>query len=79
MSLIDTAEMYADGDAEVLVGEAIKGRREQVFLVSKTILIRCSSHLMASGTSARPVRDVPDRRATVSGAPDAEWTHPHRC
>src|ERR1700757_2877328 len=37
MTLIDTAEMYADGDAEVLVGEAIKGRREQVFLVSKVL------------------------------------------
>jgi diketogulonate reductase-like aldo/keto reductase len=37
MSLIDTAEMYADGDAKVLVGEAIKGRREQVFLVSKVL------------------------------------------
>jgi diketogulonate reductase-like aldo/keto reductase len=37
MSLIDTAEMYADGDAEVLVGEAIKGRREEVFLVSKVL------------------------------------------
>ncbi len=34
-SLIDTAEMYADGGAEQLVGEAIKGRREKVFLVSK--------------------------------------------
>ena len=39
MSLIDTAEMYADGDAEVLVGEAIKGRRDQVFLVSKVLPI----------------------------------------
>ena len=37
MSLIDTAEMYADGDAEVLVGEAIKGRREQIFLVCKVL------------------------------------------
>jgi diketogulonate reductase-like aldo/keto reductase len=37
MSLIDTAEMYADGDAEVLVGEAIKGRRDEVFLVSKVL------------------------------------------
>ena len=37
MSLIDTAEMYADGDAEVLVGEAIKGRREEVFLVGKVL------------------------------------------
>jgi len=35
MGLIDTAEMYGDGAAEVLVGEAIAGRREQVFLVSK--------------------------------------------
>ncbi len=35
MSLIDTAEMYGEGAAETLVGEAIAGRREQVFLVSK--------------------------------------------
>ena len=35
MTLIDTAEMYADGGAETLVGEAIAGRRDQVFLVSK--------------------------------------------
>jgi diketogulonate reductase-like aldo/keto reductase len=37
MSLIDTAEMYADGGAEELVGEAIIGRREEVFLVSKVL------------------------------------------
>jgi diketogulonate reductase-like aldo/keto reductase len=35
LTLIDTAEMYADGQAEQLVGEAIGGLREQVFLVSK--------------------------------------------
>lgn len=35
MNLIDTAEMYGEGAAEQLVGEAISGRREQVFLVSK--------------------------------------------
>jgi diketogulonate reductase-like aldo/keto reductase len=35
LSLIDTAEMYADGGAETLVGAAIKGQRERVFLVSK--------------------------------------------
>lgn len=34
-SLIDTAEMYADGKAEELVGEAIRARRDEVFLVSK--------------------------------------------
>jgi len=37
MTVIDTAEMYADGGAETVVGEAIKGRREEVFLVSKVL------------------------------------------
>lgn len=35
MALIDTAEMYGEGASEKLVGEAIRGRRERVFLVSK--------------------------------------------
>lgn len=35
MTLIDTAEMYAEGGAEEVVGEAIAGLRDQVFLVSK--------------------------------------------
>lgn len=35
MTLIDTAEMYGDGEAEALVGEAIKGIRDKIFLVSK--------------------------------------------
>ena len=35
MSHIDTAEMY--GEAEPLVGEAIAGRRDDVFLVSKVV------------------------------------------
>jgi diketogulonate reductase-like aldo/keto reductase len=34
-TLIDTAEMYGEGQAESLIGEAIEGRRDQVFLVSK--------------------------------------------
>ncbi|MFD1792663.1 aldo/keto reductase [Ochrobactrum teleogrylli] len=37
MTLIDTAEMYADGEAEEVVGEAITGRRDDVFLVSKVL------------------------------------------
>ncbi|MGA8030947.1 MAG: aldo/keto reductase [Casimicrobiaceae bacterium] len=35
MTLIDTAEMYGDGGAEEVVGDAIAGRRDQVFVVSK--------------------------------------------
>jgi len=37
MTVIDTAEMYADGDAEMLVGEALRDRRNEVFLVSKVL------------------------------------------
>jgi diketogulonate reductase-like aldo/keto reductase len=35
MTLIDTAEMYGDGGAETMLGEALAGLRDQVFLVSK--------------------------------------------
>ena len=36
-ALIDTAEMYARGGAERVVGSAIKGRRDDVFIVSKVL------------------------------------------
>lgn len=48
MSLIDTAEMYADGGAEEVVGEAIRGRRDKVFLVSKVL----PSHASRTATIA---------------------------
>lgn len=37
MTVVDTAEMYADGGSEEVVGEAIAGRRDEVFLVSKVL------------------------------------------
>lgn len=37
MTLIDTAEMYADGGAERLVGEALAGRRDEAFIVTKVL------------------------------------------
>jgi diketogulonate reductase-like aldo/keto reductase len=46
MTLIDTAEMYGGGAAERLVGEAIKGHREEVFLVTKVL----PQHASRSGT-----------------------------
>ena len=48
MTLIDTAEMYGNGAAESLVGEAIAGRRQEVFLVSKVL----PQHATARGTIA---------------------------
>ncbi|MFU9136081.1 aldo/keto reductase [Erwinia tasmaniensis] len=35
LNVIDTAEMYADGGAEEVVGEALQGRRDKAWLVSK--------------------------------------------
>jgi diketogulonate reductase-like aldo/keto reductase len=37
MAVVDTAEMYGNGAAEELVGEAIDGRREEVFVISKVL------------------------------------------
>jgi diketogulonate reductase-like aldo/keto reductase len=54
LTLIDTAEMYADGGAEELVGEAIAGRREEVFLVSKVL----PEHATKRGTVAACERSL---------------------
>jgi diketogulonate reductase-like aldo/keto reductase len=37
MTHIDTAEMYGSGAAEKIIGTAIEGRRDEVFLVSKVL------------------------------------------
>ena len=44
LSVIDTAEMYGDGRSELLVGEAIVGRRDQTYLVSKVLPSNASAH-----------------------------------
>src|SRR5712692_8693397 len=43
MTHIDTAELYGSGAVEELVGEAIAGRRKEVFLVSKVMPGNASS------------------------------------
>lgn len=59
IDLIDTAEMYAEGGAEQVVGEAIAGRRDGVFLVSKVyphnasragVVAACERSLKRMGT-----------------------------
>lgn len=60
MNLLDTAEMYGEGAAETLVGQAIRGRdREKLFLVSKVypfhagrrdIFTSCENSLRRMGT-----------------------------
>ena len=52
MNHIDTAEMYGSGAAENVVGEAMRGRRDEVFLVSK---------VLPSNASRRGVREACER------------------
>jgi diketogulonate reductase-like aldo/keto reductase len=54
LTLIDTAEMYGSGGAEELVGEAIAGRRDDVFLVSKVL----PEHATKRGTIAALERSL---------------------
>ncbi|MGO1317043.1 MAG: aldo/keto reductase, partial [Cellulomonadaceae bacterium] len=37
LTVVDTAEMYGGGRSERLVGEALRGRRDEAFLVSKVL------------------------------------------
>jgi diketogulonate reductase-like aldo/keto reductase len=55
MNLIDTAEMYGGGKSEQLVGEAIKGRRDDVFIATKVSPdnLRYDDVLMACQESLR--------------------------
>lgn len=52
LTLIDTAEMYGDGRAESLVGEAIAGQRGRVFLVSKVLPTNASRKGVARSCEA---------------------------
>jgi Aldo/keto reductase family len=57
MTHIDTAELYGNGAAEELVGEAIAGRRNEVFLVSKVVPENASqsgTRLACERSLARP-------------------------
>ena len=53
-TLVDTAEMYGDGGAESVVGEAIAGLRDRVFLVSKVL----PSNASPAGTIAACERSL---------------------
>jgi diketogulonate reductase-like aldo/keto reductase len=61
LSLLDTAEMYGSGRSESLVGEAIAGRRDEVFLVSKVLPENASRHGTAAACEASLKRLRTDR------------------
>ena len=52
LTLIDTAEMYAEGGAEEVVGDAIRGIRDRVFVVSKVYPWNAGGSNMAAACEA---------------------------
>lgn len=73
MTLIDTAEMYANGVAEEITGEAIAGRRDEVFLVSKVL----PSNASRSGTIAACERSLKRLKVEVIDLYLLHWPSHH--
>ena len=73
MTHVDTAEMYGDGAVEELVGEAIAGRRDEVFLVSKVLPGNASRR----GTVAACRRSLERLRVERLDAYLLHWTGDH--
>jgi diketogulonate reductase-like aldo/keto reductase len=61
MTLIDTAEMYGDGAAEELIGEALGTVRDQLFLVSKAYPQNAGRERLAVACENSPRRLGTDR------------------
>jgi aryl-alcohol dehydrogenase-like predicted oxidoreductase len=54
LTFLDTADVYGYGDNEVLVGKAIRGIREKVFLATKFAIVRDRANPAVRGVSGKP-------------------------
>ncbi|CAN5137362.1 aldo/keto reductase [soil metagenome] len=70
---VDTAEMYGDGRSEAIIGEAIAGRRDEVFLVSKVLPHNASK----TGTRAACERSLRHLKTDRLDCYLLHWRGPH--
>jgi aryl-alcohol dehydrogenase-like predicted oxidoreductase len=54
ITFLDTADVYGYGDNEILVGNAIRGRRDRVFLATKFGIVRSKKDPTSRGVSGKP-------------------------
>ena len=75
MTHIDTAEMYGSGRAEELVGRAIAGRRDEVFLVSKVLPSNASykGTIAACEQSLERLQTDGSTSTCCTGGDDTRW------
>jgi aryl-alcohol dehydrogenase-like predicted oxidoreductase len=80
MSFLDTADAYGFGDNEVLVGKAIRDRRDKVFLGTKFALVRDRSNPVTRGVSGKPeyVRAACDASLKRLGVETIDLYYQHR-
>ena len=80
VTLLDTADMYGPHTNEMLVGQAIKGRRDEVFLATKFGIVRDPNDPTVRGISGRPdyVRAACDASLKRLGVEVIDLYYQHR-
>ena len=80
MTFLDTADVYGYGDNEVLVGQAIRGMRDKVFLATKFGIVRDKANPAVRGVSGRPeyVRACCDASLKRLGVATIDLYYQHR-
>ena len=80
ITFLDTADVYGYGDNEILVGKAIRGLREKVFLATKFGIVRERGNPAARGVSGRPeyVRESCDASLKRLGVESIDLYYQHR-
>jgi aryl-alcohol dehydrogenase-like predicted oxidoreductase len=80
MTFLDTADVYGYGDNEVLVGQAIRGLRDKIFLATKFAIVRDKANPAARGVSGRPeyVRTACDASLKRLGVETIDLYYQHR-
>ena len=79
-TFLDTADMYGSGDNEVLVGKAIRDRRDQVVLATKFAIVRDKTDPTKRGISGKPayVRSACDASLKRLGVDHIDLYYQHR-
>jgi len=80
VNLLDTADIYGPHSNEELIGRAIRGKREQVFLASKFGIVRDPANPAARGVDGRPeyVRAAIDGSLRRLGVDTLDLYYQHR-
>ncbi|UCZ76567.1 aldo/keto reductase [Dickeya zeae] len=80
VTLLDTADMYGPHTNEILVGKAIKGKRDQVFLATKFGILRDPANPALRGVCGRPeyIRQAVEGSLTRLGVDVIDLYYQHR-